>query len=110
MEEEDEYRAQCSELETLFTVIRTVKSNLKDTETRIKDQISLCQQELAMSKSWGGSQSGGAFDSNPEKTPLDNDLMRQARISNRGGMNTANPRFVTGTHVDPTIEEFFQSE
>lgn len=40
-------------LDAVLTVIKTKRSDLRDTQSRLRDQIRLCQEEIGLGGSWG---------------------------------------------------------
>lgn len=40
-------------LETLSTVVKTKRSDLRDIQNRLKDQMKLCQEDLSIGRRWG---------------------------------------------------------
>lgn len=40
-------------LETLLTVVKTKRSDLRDIQNRLKDQMKLCQEDLSIGRRWG---------------------------------------------------------
>jgi len=49
----EDYKSQQEELKQLAVLIRSAKSNLKDTNARIKDQMTMCQEDIKMGSRWG---------------------------------------------------------
>lgn len=41
------------DLEAVLTVVKSKRSDLKDTEGRLKDQVRLCQEEMSLGQHWG---------------------------------------------------------
>jgi len=41
------------DLEAVLVVIKSKKGDLKDTESRLKDQMRLCQEEIGLNQAWG---------------------------------------------------------
>lgn len=58
--------AVIEDLESMMTVIKSKRSDLKDIQNRIKDQINLCREEIGLGSKWGSRPS-------PERDPLDLD-------------------------------------
>lgn len=59
VEELSNLQAGLQDLETLVVVIRAKRSDLKDIQGRIRDQIKLCQEEIALGGRWGRKLSPG---------------------------------------------------
>lgn len=61
-------------LETLLTVVKTKRSDLRDIQNRLKDQMKLCQEDLSIGRRWGNE--GVKTNSKPAKSlvsPFDTD-------------------------------------
>lgn len=60
------------DLEALITIIKAKRSDLKDLQSRLRDQIKLCQEEIGLGSKWGSKPPPGTktpdLDKNP-KTP-----------------------------------------
>jgi hypothetical protein len=41
------------DLETVMIVIKTKRTDLKDTQSRLKDQLKICQEEISLGAHWG---------------------------------------------------------
>lgn len=50
----DELRLAVSDLEVLLNVIKAKRTDLKDLQGRIKDQLKLCQEQIGLGQRWGG--------------------------------------------------------
>ena len=46
------------DLESILVVIKSKKSDLRDIQSRIKDQIRLCQEEISLGSRWGNKKFG----------------------------------------------------
>ncbi len=55
-----------ADLESLLTVVKAKRVDLKDLQTRLKDQINLCREEIALGGKWGSK-------SSPEASKVDLD-------------------------------------
>lgn len=72
------------DLESVMTVVKGRREDLKDVQGRIRDQVKLCQEELNLGSKWGSSLPPGAkpvdLDARPKVDPTAleamNDLMR----------------------------------
>lgn len=53
------------DLESVLSVIKTKKADLKDTQGRLRDQIRLCQEELGLGARWGSKINGTAIPLTP---------------------------------------------
>ena len=53
VEEVEVLQATLEDLDTLITVIKSKRSDLKDIQGRIRDQIKLCQEEIGLGSRWG---------------------------------------------------------
>jgi hypothetical protein len=53
VEEIDRLTACTEELEAVILVIRTKRSDLKDIQGRLRDQLKVCQEEIALGSNWG---------------------------------------------------------
>lgn len=45
---------EVSDIEAVLVVIKAKRSSLRDTQTRLRDQIKLCQAEIDLGAQWGG--------------------------------------------------------
>lgn len=58
------------DLEALITIIKAKRSDLKDLQSRLRDQIKLCQEEIGLGAKWGSKPPPGAkvpdLDRNPK--------------------------------------------
>ena len=61
-------RAQ-ENLEYLITAIKSKKSDLKDVQGRLRDQIKLCQEELGLGQRWGSKPPPGTKAPNLDEAP-----------------------------------------
>jgi hypothetical protein len=79
-----------SDLEAMLTVIKAKRSDLKDVQGRIRDQIKLCQEEIGLGGRWGKVKPRPLPDldasPNPEKKTL-NDLHKMFQ-----GTDTQDPK------------------
>ena len=57
------------DLETLLTVIKAKRSDLKDIQGRIRDQIKLCQEEIGLGARWGSRLPPGSPQPNLDSEP-----------------------------------------
>ena len=57
------------DLETLLTVIKAKRSDLKDIQGRIRDQIKLCQEEIGLGSRWGSRLPPGSSQPNLDSEP-----------------------------------------
>jgi hypothetical protein len=64
----DVTRAQ-ENLEYLITAIKSKKSDLKDVQGRLRDQIKLCQEELGLGQRWGSKPPPGTKAPNLDEAP-----------------------------------------
>lgn len=55
------------DLEAILVVIKSKKTDLKDTQTRLKDQIKLCQEEISLGSRWGNKKFGQVDKPEPKK-------------------------------------------
>ena len=51
----EKMRLQCdiSEIDDLMTVVKAKRSDLRDTQSRLRDQIKLCHDEISLGSRWG---------------------------------------------------------
>ena len=51
----EKMRLQCdtAEIEDLMTVVKAKRSDLRDTQSRLRDQIKLCHDEISLGSRWG---------------------------------------------------------
>lgn len=54
-EEIDRLTACVEDLESVLTVVRTKRADLKDIQGRLKDQLKVCQEEISLGGRWGKS-------------------------------------------------------
>lgn len=57
------------DLDAMMTVIKSKRADLKDIQTRIKDQINLCREEVALGGKWGSKPPPGTIAPDLNKTP-----------------------------------------
>ncbi len=57
------------DLEAMMTVIKSKRADLKDVQTRIKDQINLCREEIALGGKWGSKPPPGTKGADLEAAP-----------------------------------------
>lgn len=50
-------KTELSDLDTVLTVVKSKKEDLKDTQGRIRDQVKLCQEEVSLGMRWGSTPS-----------------------------------------------------
>tara|TARA_R110002153_G_scaffold22540_4_gene73959 strand:- start:248 stop:946 length:699 start_codon:yes stop_codon:yes gene_type:complete len=63
-------------LETLVTVVKTKRSDLRDIQNRLKDQMKLCQEDLSIGRRWGnGVKEKIAAPPKSLVSPFDTDLL-----------------------------------
>lgn len=62
-------KATLEDLDTLVTVIKSKRSDLKDIQGRIKDQIKLCQEEIGLGQRWGSKPPPGVAAPDLEAAP-----------------------------------------
>jgi hypothetical protein len=58
-EELDRLAITIQDLEALMTVIKSKRTDLKDSQGRLKDQIRLCQEEVGLGAKWGSRAGNG---------------------------------------------------
>lgn len=46
-------RFACEDLEAVLTVVKTKRNDLKDIASRLRDQLKICQEEIALGGRWG---------------------------------------------------------
>ena len=51
----EKMKSQCdiAEIEDLMTVVKAKRSDLRDTQSRLRDQIKLCHDEISLGSRWG---------------------------------------------------------
>jgi putative protein kinase ArgK-like GTPase of G3E family len=51
----EKMRLQCdiAEIDDLMTVVKAKRSDLRDTQSRLRDQIKLCHDEISLGSRWG---------------------------------------------------------
>lgn len=65
------------DLDAMMTVIKSKRADLKDIQSRIKDQINLCREEIALGGRWGSKPPPGTNTPNLEQAPkLDTRTLR----------------------------------
>lgn len=57
------------DLDSVLTVVKAKRSDLRDTQGRLRDQIRLCQEEIGLGNHWGSKSPSGAPNLSP--TPVD---------------------------------------
>jgi hypothetical protein len=57
------------DLDAMMTVIKSKRADLKDIQSRIKDQINLCREEIALGGKWGSKPPPGTSAPDLNKTP-----------------------------------------
>lgn len=58
-----------SDLEAMLTVIKAKRSDLRDVQSRIRDQIKLCQEEIGLGSRWGSKPAPGTTAPDLDKAP-----------------------------------------
>jgi len=58
----DEIKLSVADLEEVMKVVKAKRTDLKDIQGRLRDQLKLCQEQLALGERWGG-----AFNKSPDK-------------------------------------------
>jgi len=53
VEEVDKWSQAVQDLETILTVVKAKRADIKDIQGRLKDQLNLCLQELGLGAAWG---------------------------------------------------------
>jgi hypothetical protein len=77
VEEVSHLQSVLDDLETLVTVIKAKRSDLRDVQGRLRDQIRLCQEEIGLGSHWGSKPPPGV------QIDLDNDSEAQQRTTLR---------------------------
>lgn len=101
LEEMQQTRSVMEELETIHVVVKSVRTNLKDTEQRLKDQIQLCYQEIKTGGTWGGLNIPEGHGNMDGRFRIDNDLIRE---SGRNRLQTKNRLFFPVEPIDLDAE------
>ncbi len=57
------------DLDAIMTVLKSKRADLKDVQTRIKDQINLCREEIALGGKWGSKPPPGTITPNLDQAP-----------------------------------------
>jgi len=57
------------DLDALYQVIRSKRTDLKDIQSRLRDQMKLCQEELALGSRWGSKPPPGSSSPDLDDTP-----------------------------------------
>ena len=57
------------DLEAMMQVIKAKRADLRDIQSRLRDQIKLCQEEIGLGARWGSRPPPGTHAPNLEKTP-----------------------------------------
>lgn len=57
------------DLDAMMTVIKSKRADLKDVQSRIKDQINLCREEIALGGKWGSKPPPGTQGANLDSAP-----------------------------------------
>ena len=73
-------------LETLVSVVKTKRSDLRDIQNRLKDQMKLCQEDLSIGRRWGNEAAKAVHKSAPAKSlvsPFDTDALDQHKVSEK---------------------------
>lgn len=87
------------DLDAMMTVIKSKRADLKDIQSRIKDQINLCREEIALGGKWG---------SKPPPGTLAPDLDKSSKVDTRtlrDLQNIFSGVTVDGEDLTPTSEE-----
>ena len=53
VEEVEDLSQAAQDLETILTVVKAKRADIKDIQGRLKDQLNLCMQELGLGAAWG---------------------------------------------------------
>jgi len=67
VEQVSECESALSDLEAIIVVVKSKRSDLKDTQSRLKDQIRLCQEEISLGARWGNKKFGQVEQEEPKK-------------------------------------------
>lgn len=90
----DNIKLSVNDLEELMKIVKAKRADLKDIQGRLKDQLKLCQEELALGQRWGVKSSGDSNtvihtrpidDADDELDKVFSDVLNQAA---RGPLNT----------------------
>ena len=83
------------DLEVINTSIKSKRSDLKDTQSRLRDQMRLCQEEVGLGGRWGDRKATGALDPILRSAPLiDPTAMAELEALNPKGQEI---------QIDPTM-------
>ena len=65
-----------ADLDAMMAVIKSKRADLKDIQTRIKDQINLCREEIALGGRWGSKPPPGVIAPDINSAPKDRRTLR----------------------------------
>jgi hypothetical protein len=102
------------DLEVINTSIKSKRSDLKDTQSRFRDQMRLCQEEVGLGGRWGDRKATGALDSVLRSAPLiDPTAMAELEALNPKGQEIQiDPAMIVPPEAhafDTAVEEAFSS-
>ena len=102
------------DLEVINTSIKSKRSDLKDTQSRLRDQMRLCQEEVGLGGRWGDRKATGALDPVLRSAPLldSNALAELEALNPKGQEIQIDPTMIVPPEAhafDAAIEEAFSS-
>ncbi len=108
----DDLRMDVADLDSILRVVKAKRADLKDTQSRLRDQINLCREELGLQQSWGSKPPPGTkFDldrqmktvKGPSMADVDDMLAGVEEEINIAGFASDDPLEVT--EDEPLVEE-----
>jgi len=106
VEEVSKCESALSDLEAIIVVVKSKKSDLKDTQSRLKDQIRLCQEEISLGGRWGNKKFGQVEKEEPKKEG--HTTVKQLHEMFSGQRTTTNTNIVKeslGEDMDDFLQE-----
>ena len=70
-------------LETLVTVVKTKRSDLRDIQNRLKDQMKLCQEDLSIGRRWGNEGVKKSTQSKALVSPFDTESLDSHKLKEK---------------------------
>jgi len=107
VEELSKLESALDDLETLLTVIKAKRSDMRDVQGRIRDQIKLCQEEIGLGARWGSKLPPGVEVPNlDDAPPVDKTTLRDLQ-----DMFTSQKPVAIVEHVETneTLEDLFST-
>jgi len=119
----DEIRLSVSDLEEVMKIVKAKRSDLKDIQGRLRDQLKLCQEQLALGERWGNTiyRDKDIISTKPQSS-FEGDVELDRIFAEAISVNTTETEEddsatepdpndpVSGVNVDTEIEAFLESD